>query len=72
MRKKEATILIVDDDEDILFSARVWLKKFFEEVITINSPKKIISALNENNVDVILLDMNFRRGFEDGKEGLYF
>lgn len=72
MRKKEATILIVDDDEDILFSARVWLKKFFEEVITINSPKKIISALNENNVDVILLDMNFRRGFEDGKEGLYW
>ena len=72
MRKKEATILIVDDDEDILFSARVWLKKFFEEVITINSPKKIISALNENYVDVILLDMNFRRGFEDGKEGLYW
>ena len=72
MRKKEATILIVDDDEDILFSARIWLKKFFEEVITINSPKKIISALNENNVDVILLDMNFRRGFEDGKEGLYW
>lgn len=72
MRKKEATILIVDDDEDILFSARVWLKKFFEKVITINSPKKIIPTLNENNVDVILLDMNFRRGFEDGKEGLYW
>lgn len=72
MRKKEATILIVDDDEDILFSARIWLKKFFEEVITINSPKKIIPTLNENNVDVILLDMNFRRGFEDGKEGLYW
>ena len=72
MRKKEATILIVDDDEDILFSARVWLKKFFEEVITLNSPKKIIPAINENNLDVILLDMNFRRGFEDGKEGLYW
>ena len=25
MRKKEAHILVVDDDEDILFSARVWL-----------------------------------------------
>lgn len=72
MRKKEAGILIVDDDEDILFSARVWLKKFFVEVITINSPNKIITALQNHQIDVILLDMNFRRGFEDGKEGLYW
>ena len=72
MRKKEAGILIVDDDEDILFSARVWLKKFFTEVITINSPNKIIVALQNHQIDVILLDMNFRRGFEDGKEGLYW
>ena len=72
MRKKEAGILIVDDDEDILFSARVWLKKFFTEVITINSPNKIITAIQNHQIDVILLDMNFRRGFEDGKEGLYW
>ena len=72
MRKKEAGILIVDDDEDFLFSARVWLKKFFTEVVTINSPNKIIVALQNHQIDVILLDMNFRRGFEDGKEGLYW
>lgn len=72
MRKKEAGILIVDDDEDILFSARVWLKKFFAEVVTINSPNKIITAIQNHQIDVILLDMNFRRGFEDGKEGLYW
>ena len=72
MRKKEARILIVDDDEDILFSARVWLKKFFTEVITLNSPNKIVTTLQSHQIDVILLDMNFRRGFEDGKEGLYW
>lgn len=72
MRKKEAGILIVDDDEDILFSARVWLKKFFTNVIGISAPQKILSTLNENEIDAILLDMNFRRGFEDGKEGLYW
>ena len=72
MRKKEAGILIVDDDEDILFSARVWLKKFFTEAVTINSPNKIITAIQNHQIDVILLDMNFRRGFEDGKEGLYW
>jgi len=72
MKKKEAGILIVDDDEDILFSAKVWLKKFFSEVLTLSSPNKIIQILGQHEVDVILLDMNFRRGFEDGKEGLYW
>lgn len=72
MRKKEATIFIIDDDEDILFSAKMWLKKFFENIITSSSPKKILTTLNTTEVDVILMDMNFRRGFEDGTEGLYW
>ena len=72
MRKKEANILIVDDDDDILFSARISLKKYFSEIITANTPKKISSHLTEKPVDVVLLDMNYRIGFEDGKEGLYW
>lgn len=72
MRKKTAKILIVDDDEDILFSAKVWLKKFFTDVKTLNNPKKIIPALTEDVFDVILLDMNFRKGFENGQDGLYW
>lgn len=72
MRKKEAHILIVDDDEDILFSARVWLKKFFSEVTCLDQPKNIIKFLAENQVDTVLLDMNFRKGFENGQDGLYW
>lgn len=72
MRKKEAHILIVDDDEDILFSARVWLKKFFTEVTCLDQPKNIIKFLAENQVDAVLLDMNFRKGFENGQDGLYW
>ncbi|WP_440880980.1 sigma-54-dependent transcriptional regulator [Tenacibaculum sp. C7A-26P2] len=72
MRKKEATILIIDDDDDILFSARISLKKYFTEIITINSPKKIGNILIDSIVDVVLLDMNYHIGFEDGKEGLYW
>ncbi|TYP98338.1 DNA-binding NtrC family response regulator [Tenacibaculum adriaticum] len=72
MRKKEATILIADDDDDILFSARISLKKYFTDIITVNSPKKISNILTEKTVDVALLDMNYRIGFEDGKEGLYW
>lgn len=72
MRKKEAHILIVDDDEDILFSARVWLKKFFTEVSCLSQPRNILKFLSEHQVDAVILDMNFRKGFESGQDGLYW
>lgn len=72
MRKKQAQILIVDDQEEILFSAKMILKKHFENIFTANSPKKIISILSENEINVVLLDMNYRIGFEDGREGIHW
>ncbi len=72
MRKKEATILIVDDDEDIVFSARISLKKHFSNILTTSNPKQISKQLTTETVDVVLLDMNYRIGFEDGKEGIYW
>lgn len=72
MRRKQAQILIVDDQEEILFSAKMILKKHFETIFTENSPKKIISILSENEINVVLLDMNYRIGFEDGREGIHW
>ncbi|MDA6071686.1 sigma-54 dependent transcriptional regulator [Flavobacterium sp. AC] len=72
MRRKLAQILIVDDQEEILFSAKMILKKHFETIFTANNPKKIISILNENEINVVLLDMNYRIGFEDGREGIHW
>ncbi len=72
MRKKLAQILIVDDQEEILFSAKMILKKHFETIFTENNPKKIISILAENEINVVLLDMNYRIGFEDGREGIHW
>ncbi|MGI9526615.1 MAG: sigma-54-dependent transcriptional regulator [Weeksellaceae bacterium] len=69
MRKKEAKILIVDDDQDVLYAAKIWLRRFFTEIVTLHNSKKLFQAMNE--VDVVLLDMNFKKGYEDGADGLY-
>ncbi len=72
MNKRDAHILIVDDDEAILFSARIWLKKFFSKVSVLKKSKDLLRVFAEDQFDVILLDMNFRKGYEDGREGLYW
>ena len=71
MKKTNASILIIDDQEDILFASKVYLKKYFENIFTLNNPKNIVELLSKNTIDVVLLDMNYRIGFEDGREGLY-
>lgn len=72
MKKIQTHILVIDDQEDILFSAKMLLKKHFEVIHMLNNPKNVIQLLADNTIDVVLLDMNYRIGFEDGKEGLYF
>lgn len=71
MKKTNASILIIDDQEDILFASKLYLKKYFEHIYTLNNPKNIVDLLAKNAIDVVLLDMNYRIGFEDGREGLY-
>lgn len=71
MKKTQASILVIDDQEDILFSAKMLLKKHFETIYTLSNPKNVIQLLAENEIDLVLLDMNYRIGFEDGKEGMY-
>jgi len=71
MKKTQANILLIDDQEDILFAAKMVLKKHFETIYTLSDPKKILVTLAEHPIDVVLLDMNYRIGFEDGREGIY-
>ena len=72
MQKTNATILIIDDDEDILLSAKLLLKKYYTNIITRNTPKELNHLLSSESIDVIILDMNYRIGFNDGKEGMYW
>ncbi len=67
--KEDATILIVDDDEDILTASKLLLKRHFLNVLTCNNPETIPELLNEHSFDAILLDMNFGPGESSGKQG---
>src|SRR5688572_18872890 len=67
-----AKILIVDDDTDVLESARMFLKQEFSTVTIEANPQKIQDHLKIEDYDVILLDMNFKKGVNDGEEGFYW
>jgi DNA-binding NtrC family response regulator len=65
-------ILIVDDDRDILETARMFLKQEFSQVQIEDNPQKIPFLVTNNDYDVILLDMNFKMGVNDGEEGFHW
>lgn len=72
MKKTEAHILIIDDDPDVLTSARLFLKHHFSTVDGEKHPRELNSVLSKSDVDLILLDMNFTKGDNDGREGIYW
>jgi len=64
------SILVVDDDADILTAARLLLKRHFEAVITSSRPDQIPALMGKTPFDAVLLDMNFATGAQSGREGL--
>ena len=67
--KENASILIIDDDFDVLQSIQLFLKRFYSLVQVEQSLDNIEKVIEKNDFDVILLDMNFSRGKRDGEEG---
>jgi DNA-binding NtrC family response regulator len=67
---RSGNVLVVDDDNDVLYTARLVLRGLFDKVDTLDRPGLIPEYLKTSKYDVILLDMNFTRGSTSGKEGL--
>jgi DNA-binding NtrC family response regulator len=65
-------ILILDDNKSVLTALEMLLQTEFESVFCLSNPATLLSAIKEHNIDIVLLDMNFRAGINNGNEGIYW
>ncbi len=72
MSLKNARILVIDDDTDVLTAVRLLLKTEVKEVVVEKNPENIRHLLSKNEFDLILLDMNFNSTIHTGNEGIYW
>ena len=66
------TILIVDDNKGVLTSLELLLENEFRQIKTATNPNQITTLLSSSKIDVVILDMNFSAGINNGNEGLYW
>jgi len=72
MNTKNARVLVVDDESDVLFAVKMLLKTEVKEVVTEKNPENLMSLLNKQAFDVIFLDMNYKSALNTGNEGFYW
>ncbi|QTN39441.1 sigma-54-dependent Fis family transcriptional regulator [Cryomorphaceae bacterium] len=72
MAQEQSKLLIIDDDQDVLLSAKMVLKRNVDILRTSNDPSNIEDYLSHEKYDAILLDMNFTVGAIGGKEGFHW
>ena len=66
---KLGKILIVDDNEDVLFALNLLLEPYTEKIKVATTPDHIEYFMTTFHPDLILLDMNFSRDAISGQEG---
>lgn len=72
MNVNYGTLLVVDDNPAILTAVKICLIGVFERILTLSAPDAILTTLQQEHVDEILLDMNFVQGINTGQEGLFW
>lgn len=70
--KKAGNILIIDDNRGVRDALQLLLKPHFDRIEALSSPATLPTCLNTTDWQVILLDMNFKAGINNGNEGLYW
>ncbi|OLD57551.1 MAG: sigma-54-dependent Fis family transcriptional regulator [Acidobacteria bacterium 13_1_40CM_2_56_5] len=70
MKTGTSRILIADDQKDVLEALRLLLKGEGYQIEAVNSPAGIMSLLESDDFDVVLMDLNYTRDTTSGQEGL--
>src|SRR5258707_1021933 len=63
-------ILIADDQADVLAALRLLLKSERFQIEIASSPASVLRAVDSQELDVILIDLNYARDTTSGSEGL--
>lgn len=69
---KLGSLLVVDDNKSILTSVKMLMEPYFDHIYTLSTPNGIASHMQRERLEVVLLDMNFHAGINNGNEGLYW
>jgi two-component system, NtrC family, response regulator HydG len=72
MQLKKASVLVVDDDTDVLTAVRLLLRPHVGDIVVEKNPETLPALLRQQSFDLILLDMNFKSALNTGNEGLYW
>lgn len=70
MAKNSPRILIADDQQDVREALRLLLKNEGYQTETVSSPGSVIRAVEKEDYDVLLMDLNYTRDTTSGTEGL--
>lgn len=69
---KYKTILAVDDNKAILTALKFCLEGTFDKVLTLEQPDDILKVLAQEEVEAVILDMNFSLGLNTGQDGIFW
>ena len=69
---KYGTLVVVDDNEAVLTALRMALEPMFTRIKTLGTPDLLVKTMEDEEVDLVVLDMNFSLGVNSGSEGLFW
>jgi len=70
MTENQPSILIADDQPDVLEALRLLLKAEGFRTVTANVPEGVVAILERQECDAALIDLNYTRDTTSGREGM--